>query len=285
MDRRLAPLTQCVLAALVSGTLAGGSARAGETAFGGAIDTAAFAKRATPAVLKPGRSTEPTTALSPTSTRTAVRPALPRAFNTTNVDGRFLRYRELLGEVAAAKDSAGAAYDARERTALFASVADLARLEHDLDGMERALDAQRARLAWLQRDFASRQRTELDVVVTGAAREGRVDSLVVTLEDGTRSTAAVNGTQRESLRHGATLEVFRGLVEPRPQEIDFALFGEGWSSVGHGTIALEPARDRVTFLKLDLTQAQPARGIGSVMAGTWTLDPGLPTADADRDRP
>ena len=99
------------------------------------------------------------------------------------------------------------------------------------------------------------------------------------------SSAALNGTQRESLRHGSALEVFRGLVEPRPQSIDVALFGEGWSAVGHGLVTLEPARNQVTFLKLDLAQAQPARGVGSITAGTWTLDPGLPAADADRDRP
>ena len=202
------------------------------------------------------------------------------------LDPRFLLYRQLLSEIAANKDSVSLAADARERAELFASVTDLGRLETELDQMERTLDAQRTRLGVLQRDFAGRQRTELDVLVTGGAIEGRIDSVVVTLEDGSRVAAGLNDTQRNSLKHGGALEVFHGLVEPREQVFEVAFLGEGWSVVGHGFITLDPARDRLTFLKLDLSQALPARGITSVVAGTWLLEPELPTAEAtDRNRP
>lgn len=201
------------------------------------------------------------------------------------LDPRFLLYRQLLTEVAAGKDSVTRSADARERAALFASVHDLGLLERELDQMERLLDAQRARLGVLQQDFAGRQRTELDVLLTGASLVGRVDSVVVTLEDGSRVASALNETQRNSLKHGGMFEVFRGLVEPREQVIDVAFVGEGWSSVGHGFITLEPARDRLTFLKLDLAQSHPARGITSVVAGTWVLAPELPSAEATRNRP
>jgi hypothetical protein len=201
------------------------------------------------------------------------------------LDPRFLAYRQMLLAIAAGKDSVTISADARERAALFASVDDLGKLERELDQMERLLDAQRARLGVLQGDFAGRQRTELDVIVTGGALVGQVDSVVVTLEDGSRIASALNETQRQSLKHGGTFEVFHGLVEPREQVLDVAFLGEGWSAVGHGFITLEPARDRLTFLKLDLAQAQPARGITSVMAGTWLLEPELPTADAGRNRP
>ena len=207
------------------------------------------------------------------------------AADAGELDPRFLVYRKLLAQVAAGKDSVTISADARERAGMFTSVNDLAQLERELDQMERLLDAQRARLGVLQADFAGRQRTELDVLVTGATLIGRVDSVVVTLEDGSRTASGLNDTQRSSLKHGGAFEVFRGLVEPREQVIDVAFTGEGWSQVGHGFITLEPARDRLTFLKLDLAQALPARGITSVMAGTWLLDPALPTADADRIRP
>lgn len=202
-----------------------------------------------------------------------------------DLDPRFLRYRKLLAEVATDKDSVTLSSDARERAALFSSVTDLGALERELDQMERLLDAQRARLGVLQNDFAGRQRTELDMLVTGGALAGRLDSVVVTLEDGSRVTSGLNETQRQSLKHGGAFEVFRGLVEPREQTLEVALVGEGWSAVGHGFITLEPARDRLTFLKLDLAQAHPARGITSVAASTWLLEPEVPTADATRNRP
>jgi hypothetical protein len=201
------------------------------------------------------------------------------------LDPRFLLYRQLLAAVAAGKDSVTISADAREHAALFTSVNDLGQLERELDQMERLLDAQRARLGVLQNDFAGRQRTELDVLVTGGALAGRLDSVVVTLEDGSRVASGLNETQRQSLKHGGAFEVFRGLVEPREQVFEVAFLGEGWSAVGHGFITLEPARDRLTFLKLDLAQAQPARGIASVVAGTWQLDPEVPTAEATRNRP
>ncbi len=201
------------------------------------------------------------------------------------LEPRFLMYRQLLAAVAAGKDSVTLAADARERATLFASVNDLGQLERELDQMERLLDAQRARLGVLQADFAGRQRTELDVLVTGGALAGRLDSVVVTLEDGSRVTSGLNETQRQSLKHGGAYEVFRGLVEPREQVLEVAFLGEGWSAVGHGFIMLEPTRDRLTFLKLDLAQAQPSHGITSVSARTWLLDPELPTADATRNRP
>ena len=202
-----------------------------------------------------------------------------------DIDPRFLEYRRLLAEIASAKDSVTVAYDARERADLFASVTEMAQLERELDQMERLLDTQRERLRLLQADFAGRQRTELDLLVTGGTLAGQVDSVRVTLEDGTAVTSLLTETQRASMQHGGVLEVFRGLVEPRPQVIEIALMGEGWSSTGHGFITLEPARDRLTFLKLDLSQAKPVLGIGSVVAGTWQLDPGVPAAEAIRDRP
>jgi len=204
------------------------------------------------------------------------------------LDPRFLQYRRMLAEIAGAKDSVAAAAEAREREQLFASVRDLARLEAELDQMERLLDAQQARLGVLQADFAGRQRTELDVVITGGGPLGRVDSVVVTLEDGTRVVSGLDDAQRRSLQRGGVLEVFRGLLEPRRQVLELRLEGEGWSQAGAGFVTFEPARDRLTFIRLDLSDATPARGLSSARATTWTLDPGAPasaSASDDRDRP
>jgi hypothetical protein len=63
-------------------------------------------------------------------------------------------------------------------------------------------------------------------------------------------------------------------------------------------VTLEPVRDRLTFLRLDLSQAHPARGLASVVAGVWRHEEHagepLPAAQAaehpsetgpDRERP
>lgn len=205
-----------------------------------------------------------------------------------DLDPRFLAYRALLAEIALAKDSVAVSADERERRALFSSLGDLIRLEAELDQMERLLAGQQARLGVLQADFAGRQRTELDVLVTGGALAGVVDSVIVTLEDGTCVVAALDDTQRQALVRGGALEVFRGLVEPREQVIEIRIEGEGWSQAGSGYVTLEPARDQLTFLRLDLAQAHPSRGLASVVAGLWRHEPGpppAPTSDADRDRP
>jgi len=201
------------------------------------------------------------------------------------IEPRFLAYRQMLADVAAGRDSVTRAFDTRERAGMFTNVRDLDELERDLDQIERQLDLQRARLEVLQADFAGRQRTELDVVVTGAPLAGRVDSIAVTLEDGSRTVAALDSTQRESMKHGGALEVFRGLAEPREQTLEVALVGQGWTAAGHGFITLDPERDWLTFLKLDLSQAAPARGIGSLTAGTWKLETESTAADADRTHP
>ncbi len=201
------------------------------------------------------------------------------------VDPRFLSYRTLLADIAAAKDSVGAYAEARERQALFASVADLADLERELDQMERVLSAQQARLGVLHADFAGRQRTELTVLLTGGALAGRLDSLVVRLEDGTGVVTGLDDTQRRSLKVGGMLEVFRVLVEPREQVIELRFMGEGWNQASPGFVRIGPARDRLTFVKLDLSAAAPVRGLSSVTAGTWQSDappPARATADADR---
>lgn len=204
------------------------------------------------------------------------------------VDPRFLSYRGLLADIAAAKDSVAASAEARERQALFTSVTDLAQLERELDQMERVLAAQQTRLATLHTDFSGRQRTELTVLLAGGALAGRVDSVVVTLEDGTGVVTGLDDTQRRSIKVGGLLEVYRGLIEPREQVVEVRFIGEGWSAVASGFVRIAPARDRVTFVKLDLSQAAPARGMASVSAGTWHSDapaPARASADADQARP
>jgi hypothetical protein len=90
---------------------------------------------------------------------------------------------------------------------------------------------------------------------------------------------ALSPDQRESLRKGGAVQVFHGLVEPREQVIEVALGAQPWPTGDSGFVTLDPERDRLTFLELDLTRLSPDRGASSIHAGTWLHDASLPPGD------
>lgn len=183
------------------------------------------------------------------------------------IDPRFLRYGEMVAAAHAAGDSAAAADSARAGRELFASVTELGSLEGELDLLDRALAAQRARLDVLQADFTGDQRTALAVVLSGWPGDASPAGLVFSLEDGTRESVSLTDEQRAALRAGGAVQVLHRLVEPRDQV--FAIeFGEAGTP---GWIQLEPARDRLNLLRFDLSRLA-AGDAASVAATTWVLD-------------
>jgi hypothetical protein len=194
-----------------------------------------------------------------------------------DVDPRLLAYGELLARVQADADSARGSDEARARRELLASVTQLGGLEAQLDQLERLLGAQRERLAALERDFVGDQRTALLVVVSGQPSGATPDSVTLALEDGTRIAVPLRETQREALARGGVVEVFHGLVEPREQVFELGLAGGGWETGGPGFVSLDPTRDRLTVLRVDLTPASTGAGASSVRATSWQLD-GPPVA-------
>lgn len=201
------------------------------------------------------------------------------------VDPRFLSYQAMLASVRGAGDSLALADEARARREQFQSVTELGLLEADLDRMERLLASQRDRLAALQADFTGRQRTALEVVVSGDPGIAEVSSVALTLEGGATLTLPLTAEQRASLRRGGMLELFHGMVEPRQQVIEVALAGGGWDAGGPGFVTIEPARDRLTLLRLDLSPARPDRGAASMLATTWQLDTGIHAHDRSEPTP
>ena len=198
------------------------------------------------------------------------------------MDPRFLAWREMLAGVQAAGDTVAAAADADQRRELFASVTDLGRMESQLDAMDAILAAQRARLASLQEDFAGHQRTALAVVVSGWPRGEAPGTLTLALEDGTRCSLPLTANERASLSEGGVLELFHGLVEPREQSLAIALPGAAADS---GFVTLTPPRDRLTFLRLDLSALGAGAGASAIAASTWVHDDDAPTPAGDAPRP
>jgi hypothetical protein len=193
--------------------------------------------------------------------------AIGGAGDATEIDPRFLAYQRLLADVAAGGDSAATLAEKNERLALLASITELGTLEAQLDALERLLGAQTARLAELESDFTGRQRTELLVLLRGVP--GSAERLVITVADGGTHTVPLGEAERQSLAAGGVMRVYQAFVEPREQIIEVRIEGAGWAAESAGYMALEPARDRLTLLEIDLTGTVPADGGAGVRARTW----------------
>jgi hypothetical protein len=195
--------------------------------------------------------------------------ALSRRGTAEPIDPRFLDYARLLAEIQAAQDSLARAEDARARQHLLESITQLGGLEQQLDLMERLLVDQRTRLATLEDDFTGHQQTALMVVVSGYPGAAPISEITVALDDGDSVRVPLSDEQRQSLRQGGVIELCHRFVEPRQQVIAFTLRGDAWPGGNSGFVTLEPARDRLTFLRFDLSQVEAAQGGASVQASTW----------------
>jgi hypothetical protein len=199
--------------------------------------------------------------------------------NAGDIDPRFHAYQEMLRDLMAARDSVSVAGDSLERQALLASITELGKLETQLDLMDGLLAAQRARLGVLQDDFTGRQLTSLVVVLSGFPIAASVSRVTITLEDGDTLSVPISAEHRASLEHGGVVEVFHGFVEPREQVVEVAIAGDRWPAGNAGFVSLDPARDRITFLRLDLSRVRPDGGAASIEATTWLHETGLPLGD------
>lgn len=197
----------------------------------------------------------------------------------TEIDPRLLNYAKMLAEALASRDTVGAAEDARSRQHLLESIAQLGSLEDQLDLMERHLEKQRVRLAYLEDDFTGQQQTALMLVLSGYPKDLAVDEVTVTLDDGAPLHVALSAEQCQSLRRGGVVELFHGFAEPRDQVVEIQLGATGQAAGDPGYVTLSPMRDRLTFLRFDLSNVQPAQGGASVRASTWLHEAGAHSVD------
>ena len=188
------------------------------------------------------------------------------------IDPRFLAYRELLASLDRSRDSLTGREDERARHALFASVTELGSLETELDGMERALGDQRGRLATLERDFTGNPTTEVLVVLSGLPADLDLASVTLELEDGGALTLPLGAAEREALRGGGLVEILHAYVEPRAQMVRVGVAGSAWPSGDSGWLPLDPARDRLNVIRLDLDGLGRTTGITGIHAATWVHD-------------
>ena len=195
------------------------------------------------------------------------------------IDPRFLSYPRLLADALASRDTVGSAEEARSRRHLIESIAQLGTLEAQLDLMERQLAHQRTRLAYLEDDFAGHQQTALMVMLSGYPKEVEVGEVMVTIADGPGLRVPLTPEQCQSLRQGGVVELFYGFAEPREQVVQISLGGAPLSGGDSGFVTVSPMRDRLMFLRFDLSDVQPAQGGASVRASTWLHEAGAHSVD------
>lgn len=176
-----------------------------------------------------------------------------RALDARDLDPRFLRWREMLAEIRAARDSAAVGKDRIEQHALLESVAGIKDLEWEMDSMEALLAAQHERLSGLEGDFAGRQRTALVVLLSGVPAAGAPSKVTVADADGPTWQVELTEAARSSLVQGGATQVLHELMEPRPHVLSLSMEGEGWAAAAPIEIPLDPERDRLTFLEVDVT--------------------------------
>jgi hypothetical protein len=194
------------------------------------------------------------------------------------IDPRFLAYQKLMAEALATRDSVATQQDAWNRRDLMQSVTQLGGLEMQLDALDKKLADQRTRLGVLQADFTGHQQTALIVVLRGYPVDEVPAEVALHVEDGAQITVALSAEQRQSLQQGGVVQIFHGFVEPRSQVIEIGLAADG-GTPDHGYVALEPTRDRLTFLQLDMSSVHRAQGATGMEASTWLHDAEMPTGD------
>lgn len=195
------------------------------------------------------------------------------------IDPRFLAYQDMLADIQTAKDSVVVANSQQQRLELFASITQLGDLETRLDLMERLLAKQRTRLGVLQTDFTGDQQTALMVVVSGHPADAGLAEIGITLDDRATLSVPLSAEQCATLKRGGAVEVFHGFVEPREQTIKVSVTGDRWSAGEAGYATLDPTRERLTLLRLDLSRMDAGRGAPSIQASTWLHSAGTPSGD------
>jgi hypothetical protein len=210
---------------------------------------------------------------------------LPESGTAGAIDPRFLAYRRMIADATTSTDSLSRASDMSKRWELFSNITDLGRLEDQLDLMDRQLADQKARLAELQRDFTGRQQTSLAVVLTGYPAAGEVANVMLVFEPGDTLDVPLTSEICESLRHGGVLQLCHRLIEPREQLLSIAIAGGHWDGSGAGYVTLDPARDQISFLRLDLSTAKPSEGASSMAASRWINDTGLEASRGPETQP
>jgi len=188
--------------------------------------------------------------------------------NGDNLDPRSLMFQELLAKARAQEDSSAAAADRDRARVALASVTELAELENEMARMEEMLGEQRKRLSLLEQDYQGHQETALIVLLAGVPSTGVPDEVVFCEEGGDTYRVSLTSLDRSALAEGGLAQLFHAFVEPRELHFHVSVEGDGWNGSSDQPVVLEPERDRLNFLEINLSSLGSSPQ-ASIPTRTW----------------
>lgn len=174
--------------------------------------------------------------------------------------------RGLGDELDAARDSLDRERVRLERRSLLQRIEELAAIETRLDHLDSLLSAQADRLHAIERDYLDRQETAMALLATGLPDDEAVAILVHDV-DGDPVRVALDAASRDALRRGAVATLLHDFVEPRQHELALSVERADGSVHGLGSLRIRTARDRLTFVQVDLESADDTETLASEV---WT---------------
>ena len=183
------------------------------------------------------------------------------------LDQRYLLLKQMSAQIAAARDTVSAESLLTAQRGLMTSVTQLGELEGQLSKMENLLAEHRVRLLGIEHDFLGHQETALVIVMRGFSGKSAPATIVIA-EDEDVVRVELTPEQRLSLEQGGVAQVYHEFVEPREHVFAVSFEGNGWPAASL-PVTVDTARDRLTFLGLDLSRLDPSREAMGLLTDVW----------------
>jgi hypothetical protein len=183
------------------------------------------------------------------------------------LDQRYLLLQQMSAAIAAARDTVSAESLLTAQRRLMTSVTQLGELEGQMTKMESLLAEHRTRLLGLEKDVLGHQETALVIVIRGFSNKNAPTTVVIA-EDEDVVRVELTPQQRISLEQGGIAQVYHEFVEPREHVISVSFEGTGWPTAAV-PVTVDTARDRLTFLGLDLSRLDPSREAMGLLTDVW----------------
>lgn len=184
------------------------------------------------------------------------------------LDQRYLNLKQMSAAIAATRDTVSAESLLTAQRGLMTSITQLGELETQMATMEQLLAEHRVRLLAIEQDFLGHQETALVVLMKGFAGK-HAPATIVIAEDGDVVRVELTPEQRASLEQGGIAQVYHEFVEPREHVYSVSFEGNGWPVAAAVPVTVDAARDRLTFLGLDLSRLDPNRGAMGLLTDVW----------------
>jgi hypothetical protein len=185
-----------------------------------------------------------------------------------SLDQRYLLLKQMSAEISAARDTVSAESLLTAQRQLMTSVTQLGELEGQLGRVEQLLSDHRTRLLAIEQDFLGHQETALVILMRGFSGKHAPTTVVIAEEEDV-VRVELTPEQRASLEQGGIAQVYHEFVEPREHVFTVTFEGDGWPASSALPITVDTARDRLTFLGLDLSRLDPSREAMGLLTDVW----------------